>query len=472
MKCEIVVKSTKVPETIQRSLALIRDKFPLIFSVVQEVAKEGGRAFLVGGVVRDIVMEREFHDIDIEVHGLSLEKLERILKKFGHVRTVGKAFGVLRIDGQDIDWSIPRSDSKGRFPQVTFDETMSLADACRRRDLTMNAMLIDLATGALEDPFHGLEDLKAGLLRAPDPAFFVEDPLRFYRIMQFIGRFEMMPDAALNDVCRTMNLSAVSKERIYQEFEKLFLKSKRPSLAFKWLDEIGRLKELLPELYATKGVPQNAVYHPEGDVFEHSMQAVDGAAQGLYETDDERLVMVLAALCHDFGKVETTKLVDGVLRSYGHDIAGVPLADDFLGRVSGKTFLRKPVARLIRYHMVPVSMVKNNAGPAAYKKLARNLFPISIRKLAQLAVFDKSARNPEKGKPLPDCPEPLLEQFFLNAERYGVLDCPELPLLTGKDFAGEIPEGPELGALLDRAYELQLDRGITFKDELKKLVKR
>ncbi len=471
MKHEIVAKSTKVPETIQRSLALIRQQFPLIVKVVEEVSKEGGRAFLVGGAVRDILMGRAFHDIDIEIHGISLPKLERILGQFGHVRTVGKAFGVLRIDGQDIDWSIPRSDSKGRFPRVTLDEHMPLADACRRRDLTMNAMLIDLATGSLEDPFHGLEDLKAGVLRAPDPAFFVEDPLRFYRVMQFIGRFEMMPDIALSDVCKTMDLSAVSKERIYQEFEKLFLASQRPSLAFKWLNHIGRLEELLPELYATKGVPQNPEYHPEGDVFEHSMQAVDGAAQVLYSTDDERLVMVLAALCHDFGKVETTKLVEGVLRSYGHEIAGVPLADDFLSRVSGKTFLKKPVTRLIRYHMVPVSMVKNNAGPGAYKKLARNLFPISIRKLAQLAIFDKSARNPEKGKPLADCPEPLIEQFFLNAQRFGVLDQPELPLLTGKDFAGEIPEGPALGALLDRAYELQLEKGITSKDELKELVR-
>lgn len=465
------MKFTKVPETIQRSLGLIREMVPLIFSVTDAVRSEGGRTFLVGGAVRDIVLGIASQDIDIEVHGISLAGLEKILRRFGIVRTVGKAFGVLRIDGYDVDWSIPRSDSKGRFPQVTFDEHMSLVDACRRRDLTMNAMLIDLATGELEDPFHGLQDLEVGVLRAPDPTFFVEDPLRFYRVMQFIGRFEMVPNQELSDLCKTMDLSGVSKERIFQEFEKLFLQSKKPSLAFKWLDVIGRLEELLPELYATKGVLQNPEYHPEGDVFEHSMQAIDGAAQAVYETDDERLVMVLAALCHDFGKVETTKLVDGVLRSYGHDIAGVPLADDFLGRVSGKTFLRKPVTRLIRYHMVPVSMVKNNAGPGAYKKLARNLFPVSIRKLVQLAVFDKSARNPERGKPLADCPEPLLEQFFLNAERYGVLDQPELPLLTGKDFAGEVPEGPALGVLLDRAYELQLEKSISSKEELKKLVK-
>jgi len=464
------VESTKVRDTIQKALSLMCEQFPLIFTVAREMQCIGGRVFLVGGVVRDILLGLPPKDLDLEVHAVTLADLEATLGKHGHVRTVGKAFGVLRIDGYDVDWSIPRRDSQGRFPEVSFDPHMSLSDACRRRDLTMNAMLIDVLTGQLEDPFNGLRDLDQRILRAPDAELFVEDPLRFYRVMQFVGRFEMVPDVQLDGLCKSMDISGVSKERIYQEFEKLFLKSRRPSLAFKWLDSIGKLESLLPELYATKGVPQNPVYHPEGDVFEHSMQAIDGAAQAQYETEEERLVMVLAALCHDFGKVETTRLVEGVLRSYGHDIAGVPLADEFLGRVSGKTFLRKSVARLILYHMMPVAMVKNNAGAAAYKRLARNLMPMTMRKLAQLAIFDKSARNPERGRPLTDCPEPLIDEFRAQADRYGVLDLPELPLLTGKDFAGEVPEGPELGALLQRAYDLQLERGISDKNELKRLV--
>ena len=474
------MKCTKVQQTIQRSLSSISKNFPCLSSVVADLHNCGARIFLVGGAVRDMFFSQQPKDynykdlgpkdLDIEVHAVSLEVLETVLKKYGHVRTVGKAFGVLRIDGIEIDWSLPRTDSQGRKPEVAIDPHMSLIDACRRRDLTMNAMMIDLVTEECIDPFNGYEDLQKKILRAPDPTLFIEDPLRFYRVMQFIGRFEMVPDQELSNLCATMDSSKVSKERIFQEFEKLFLKSKKPSLALQWLDDIGRLQTLLPELYATKGTSQNPEYHPEGDVFEHSKQAVDGAAAAQYASDEERLIMVLAALCHDLGKVKTTRMIDGVLRSHGHDIAGVPLADTLLDRLSDKTFLKKPILRLVRHHMMPVSMVKNNAGACAYKTLARNLSPTSLRCLFQLAIFDKSARNPERGKPLLECPEPLLDVFFENAEKYGVIDAPEVPVLTGKDFLDEIPEGPELGMLLQRAYDLQLESGICDKDELKKLV--
>ncbi len=464
------MKCTKVQDTIQRSLSSIDEKFPYLSSVVTDLRVYGARVFLVGGAVRDILLLQEPKDLDIEVHAVSIQDLEVVLKKYGHVRTVGKVFGVLRIDGIDIDWSLPRKDSHGRKPEVTVDPSMSLIDACRRRDLTMNAMMIDLATGELEDPCNGYEDLQKKMLRTPDPLLFVEDPLRFYRVMQFIGRFEMMPDQQLSDLCATMDISDVSKERIVQEFEKLFLKSKKPSLAFQWLDDIGRLQSLLPELYATKGTMQHPGFHPEGDVFEHTKQAVDGAAMAQYATDNERLLMVLAALCHDLGKTETTRMMDGILRSHGHDIAGVPLADRLFDRLSDKMFLKKPMLRLVRYHMVPVSMVKNNAKGGAYKILARNLVPTTLRHLFQLAIFDKSARNPERGKPLSECPEPLLDQFFVQAQKHGVLDGPEAPVLTGKDVLDVLPEGPELGVLLQQAYDLQLERGISDKNELKKLV--
>lgn len=464
------MKCTKVQDTIQRSLSSIRTKFSFLSSLVSDLRERGGRVFLVGGAVRDILLLLQPKDLDIEVHGVSLKDLEAVLKKYGHVRTVGKAFGVLRIDSVDIDWSIPRSDSSGRHPEVILDPHMSLVDACRRRDLTMNAMMIDLATGELEDPFNGYDDIQKKILRTPDPVLFVEDPLRFYRVMQFIGRFEMMPDQQLSAVCAIMDISYVSKERIFQEFEKLFLKSKNLSLALQWLDDIGRLELLLPELYATKGVMQHAGYHPEGDVWEHTKQAVDGAAQAQYESDEKRLIMVLAALCHDLGKVETTRMIDGVLRSHGHDIAGVPLADNLLDRLSGKTFLKKPILRLVRYHMTPVALVKNNAKAGAYKRLARNLFPVTLRELYRLAIFDKSARNPELGKPLTNCPEPLVDVFLEQAKKYGVLDGPEAPVLKGEDFAGIVTEGPQLGVLLQEAYDLQLETGTRDKNKLKEML--
>lgn len=465
------MKCTKVHETIQKSLIEIRRRFCLLEKIITELQHVHATPFLVGGAVRDIFLKREIKDIDIEVHGITPDQLEKVLKKKGVVRTVGKAFGVFKIDGLDVDWSIPRSDLAGRFPEVIFSEKMSIEDACRRRDLTMNAMMINLITGELHDPFNGLQDLYDKVMRVPDPVLFVQDPLRFYRVMQFIGRFDMVPDKQLDELCATMDINDISQERIFDEFEKLFLQSYKPSLAFTWLDKIGRLEKLLPELYATKGVMQHHAFHPEGDVFEHTMQAVDGAAQLTYHTTDERLIMMFAALCHDLGKVVASRVIDGIIRSHGHDIAGVPLAEALLDRLTAKSRFKKPVLRLVRYHMTPVALVKNNAGPGAYKRLAYNLRPeVSLRTLSQLATIDKSARNPERGNPLALCPEPLIETFFNNAALHGVLDAPEKAVLTGNDFVGEVSEGPLLGKLLREAYEIQINESITDKNELKKRV--
>ena len=125
---------------------------------------------------------------------------------------------------------------------MIIDPHMNFADAFKRRDLTINAMGIDLKTFELIDPWHGLEDLKKGILRAPDAKLFIEDPLRLFRVMQFIGRFQMNPDKQLNEICAKMSLAGISTERIEAEFDKLFLKSKRPSLGIRWLQEIGRLQ--------------------------------------------------------------------------------------------------------------------------------------------------------------------------------------------------------------------------------------
>ena len=205
-------------------------KFPHVMQIIQEINAAGGRALLVGGAVRDLLLGLSPKDIDIEVHGLKIDQFQKILEKFGRVSLVGKSFGVLRLNGLDVDWSVPRKDSKGRKPKVVIDSNMSLEEAFRRRDLTVNAMGIDLITHELIDPFGGMSDLKAKQLRVTDKKLFVEDPLRFFRVMQFIGRFEMEPDAELNKICKKMDLSKISRERIEEEFNKLFLRSGSPTL--------------------------------------------------------------------------------------------------------------------------------------------------------------------------------------------------------------------------------------------------
>ncbi len=465
------MQSTKVAQLVQKTRETIFSKHPAIAPIVDALHVQNARVLLVGGAVRDALLQKPLEDIDIEVHGLGLAALEKVLKKFGHVRLVGKVYGVLKIDGIPADWSLPRADTAGRKPTVTLDPHMNMADAFRRRDLTINAMGIDLATGELIDPFNGVHDLQKNLLRTPDAHFFVQDPLRFYRVMQFIGRFNMHPDAELSALCTNMDLAGVAQERISKEFEKLFLKSEQPSLGIRWLATIGRLKEIAPEVAALQHVSQWLEYHPEGDVFEHTMQAVDAAASYTYETVEKKLTLVFAALAHDLGKPATTQFVDGRIRSLGHDVAGVKPASSLLKRLCPTQHIQDAVLKLVRHHMTPIALVKNNSSAAAYKRLASKLAPeCTMYDLYMLCKADKSARNPEKHRPLAVCPEPLVEEFFTRAQQYGVAYGPEKPLLTGADFLDVCAPGPALGKLVQAAYELQIEQSLHDKKKVKEMV--
>ena len=442
----------------------------IIKNIVEDISKNGGRALLVGGAVRDTLLGLPIKDLDIEVHGITIDELQAILSKFAQVSLVGKAFGVLRLHGLDIDWSLPRADSSGRHPHVIIDPNMSIADAFKRRDLTINAMGIDLKTNELIDPWGGQEDLKKGILRAPDVQLFVEDPLRLFRVMQFIGRFGMKPDKELNQICATMSLKGISVERIEAEFDKLLLKSKRPSLGIRWLLEIGRLHEIFPELAVTIGVQQEPEWHPEGDVFEHTMQSIDAATALSYESDQEKLIALYATLCHDLGKVTTTEKIDGRIRSLGHEDAGVPLAKSMLKRLTRRVELIEAVAKIVKYHMAPGQFPKNNAKLPAYKRLAQKLAPeVSLNLLAKVSLADKRGRNPQSSLPLTiDIPE--IKEFLTNAHDAHVIHKPEEPVLHGRDLMGIMQPGPQMGILLKRAYEIQIDEGIKDKKELLKRI--
>jgi tRNA nucleotidyltransferase (CCA-adding enzyme) len=383
---------------------------------------------------------------------------------------VGKSFGVFRIAGLDVDFSLPRTDSEGRKPVVTSDPHLSFADAFRRRDLTINAMGIDLATFELIDPWGGLDDLRNKILRAPDAHFFVQDPLRFFRVMQFIGRLEFQPDATLDDVCRGMDVSAVSIERIEGEIEKLLLLARRPSLGFRWLKTIGRLHDIFPELFATIDIPQRADYHPEGDVFEHSMQALDAAARSHEGSDHDKLVMRYAALCHDLGKVSTTRLIDGVYRALEHAQAGVKPTKALLHRITGKKEYIAAVAKLVYHHMDPSCFITNGAKAAAYKRLALKLAPeTTLEQLCALSIADRQGRNGAGHEPLHEHVA-MTEQFRTKAHASNVLYQPIVPLLHGKDIAHLVAAGPAMGAMLKKAYEIQIEEGVTDKDLLLKRI--
>lgn len=469
----------------------VYQKYPELKTIITQLTSiTGVRVLLVGGAVRDILLgELELKDLDLEVYGLTVAQLEIELSKFGTVMLVGQAFGVLRLSHLNIDWSLPRSDSAGRKPVVQVDPNLSLQAAFRRRDLTINAMGLDLVTGELIDLYHGQQDLKNKILRAVDSELFSEDPLRFFRVMSFIGRFEFQPDLVLNNLCKTMDLTKISRERIEQEFQKLFLKSQRPSLGIRWLQELDRLKDILPELYHAVGVPQNIKWHPEGDVFEHSMQALDAVIREFHDGNSTspsaisdqvqkllkslkcdlvqlRILLCWAAICHDLGKAVTTKLIDGLYRSFGHEIAGVELSKKLLKRVTEQKDLLKTVPKLVLYHMRPGQYITQKVRASTYKKLALQLAPdANLLLLAQLARADRAGRNGDGSHlPLKVVDQTILD-FITRARALNIILVPELPILTGQDLLALnlVTAGPELGKFLARAYDIQISQGITDK---------
>ena len=254
---------------------------PRCVEVAKAVRDAGGRALVVGGWVRDHLLGVRSKDVDIEVFGLGVERLEALLSCFGRVHAVGRAFGVLRVGGIDVDFSLPRRDSK-RGPghrgfDVVPDPSLEFAEAARRRDLTVNSIGIDPLTGEVLDPHGGRRDLERRVLRATDPARFPEDPLRGLRVAQLAARLEMAPDEELVVLCRALDLSELSGERVFDELAKLLLRAAKPSIGFRFLEDTDLLR-FFPELDALRGVPQDPEWHPEGDVWVHTLMVLDVAA--------------------------------------------------------------------------------------------------------------------------------------------------------------------------------------------------
>ncbi len=465
-------------------------------SIIVTIDAAGGVPYLVGGCVRDLVLKRELKDFDIEVHQLTLEQLQKILECFGHVRLVGKKFGVLRIDSFDADWSLPRRDSKGRKPVVEIDPTMTIQDACRRRDVRMNAMALDLREplklsqktddceqqmlSLIIDSYGGLEDIKNKRMRAVDSDLFVEDPLRFFRVMQFVGRFEMEPDQELNQICKKMELYdtvldvPLALERICEEFKKLLLKSSRPSLGFEWLNKINRLEEVLPELGQLIGIQQRPDYHPEGDVFVHTMQALNFASQyqdyqdGIWgDAAREKYIILLGIICHDLGKAVTTA---PDLTAHGHAESGVPLAKKLLKCMTNDHEIIAMICDLVQYHLHPFSFLREGAGARSYRRLALKIkHPLTMRQLGLVALFDAQGRCGNGSDPRLEAQEHF-EQFMQHAEKASVATGPEQPVLLGRHLFGLIEPGPRMGELLKKAYEIQIEEGIKDVELLKQRI--
>jgi tRNA nucleotidyltransferase (CCA-adding enzyme) len=432
--------------------------------VLEDIAKESGTSYLVGGAVIDHLQGREMKDWDIEVHGLPPSKLSDLVGKYANVSTVGQSFGVLkaRIDGVDYDFSIPRKENSIGVGHKDFEvelaSDLTPKEAAYRRDLTMNAMFLDLKDGIIVDPYNGLKDLEQGVLRHTGDQF-AEDPLRVLRIMQLLPRKGKSVAPETIELCASMQDQFVHlpKERVINEWDKLLLKSNKPSPGLDFLIDSGWMQHF-PELEVLQYTEQNPDWHPEGNVYNHTKMIIDNAAQLKHNLPKEwQRGFMYGTLLHDVGKAVTT---DEELRSLGHDEAGVEIARRFLERMTNERELKQQTEKIVKYHMRPHSLHSSNAGEGAYRRLHNNI-PLNV--IAYVSRADGSARA---GRSLDD-PNPTSQACLDKFEVYG--NTPEKipPVLMGRHLIerGHAP-GPQMGKVLKQAYNIQIDEGITSPQEL------
>ena len=425
----------------------------------------GGRALVVGGWVRDRLMGLESKDLDIEVFGLGSDALKSLLQTIGPVNTVGESFTVYKVAGLDV--SLPRRESKaGRGHRgfvVEGDPRLSIKEAARRRDLTINAISWDPLTDEYVDPFHGRNDMARRLLRAVDVSTFGDDSLRVLRAIQFAARFEFAIDQPTKDICRRIPLDDLPAERIWGEIEKLLLRARRPSIGFALALELGVVERIFPELDSLVGCPQEPEWHPERDVWVHTLLVIDQARMRIDDLPyPQQVVVMLGAVCHDLGKPPTTAFIDGRIRSLNHEEEGVVPAIAMLDRLNIHTLqgydVRREVLGIVAHHLKPGMFYKAQppVSDGAFRRLAQK---VNLDLLARVARADCEGRGGGF-----DCS--AMDWFTARARELGVEHAPPDPLVKGRHLLalGASP-GPAIGEVLRDVYERQLEGTVaTFDD--------
>jgi tRNA nucleotidyltransferase (CCA-adding enzyme) len=434
-------------------------------AIARAVNAAGGRALIVGGWVRDRLLGIDSKDIDIEVFGIGADALKALLASFGDVNTVGESFTVYKV--ADLDVSLPRRESKiGRGHKafaVTGEPALSIDEAARRRDFTINAISWDPLTDAYLDPYHGRQDLDRRLLRAVDPHTFGEDSLRVLRAIQFAARFEFAIDPGTRALCERIELDDLPSERIWGEIEKLLLKARRPSIGFALALELGVVARLFPEMLGLVGCPQEPEWHPEGDVWIHTLLVIDEARKRIDDLPHpQQVAVMLGAVCHDLGKPPTTAVIDGRIRSLEHEEEGVKPSIALLDRLNVHTMqgfdVRGQVLGIVANHLKPGMFYKSEpkAGDGAFRRLAQK---VDLELLARVAKSDCEGRGGGF-----DCS--AMDWFVVRARELGVEHAAPRPLVLGRHLLQlGVKPGPSIGQVLRDVYERQLDGSVTTFDD-------
>lgn len=472
-------------------------EFPLprpIMEICDNVNLLGGRVLMVGGAVRDMILGLCPKDLDFEVYGVPSNIVHQLLGGWGPVDITGRAFEVFKLHLKEtklpVDFSSPRRESKTGPRHQDFsiegDPMMSICEAAERRDLTINSLAWDPLTGIVYDCFGGKQDLEQGVLRVTSEKTFVEDPLRVLRLMQFATRFNFEIEPATKWLCQCLveaeELESLSLERIGEEFSKMMSRGREISRGLEFVRRIGALDRLWPELAAMTRTPQEYSCHPEGIVWEHTLQAVDAAAQiaereGFPER--KRQILTSSALLHDSGKAETTYLNEaGVLVSPGHNLASIPLASAFLKRQYYSRSKIVEILTLIREHLHPPIYYREEIERGknmnrALRRLADRLGRgrTNTKMLGFLVEADLRGRNPNPGQPMNKTETPGYLKFedWFNAkiEENRIAQAPLPPLIKGGEVVGAlgIEGGIWIGVVLRAIREEQLNGQITSRQQ-------
>lgn len=435
--------------------------------LAEKVNTKSGRAYFVGGYVRDKFLQDNKYDsnadIDIEVHCIEESDLVDILESIGPYSKIGRFFPVYKFLGYNIDIALPRSEKKtGDKHQdfsVNIDPYMGTYKACERRDFTINAIMEDILTGEFIDPFNGISDIKNKIIRHINTDKFGEDPLRVLRAAMFAARFSFDIDIETINLSKEIDLSNLSKERVFVELEKALLMSKRPSIFFERLGEMNHVNYWFPEIEKLKGVEQSEEHHLEGDVYRHTMMVLDEAAN-LKEKSDFPLSFLLASLCHDFGKIVATETINRKVHAYKHEIKGLPLVKDFVKRLTKNKKILKYVLNMTELHMKPNIMAKDKSKIKSTNKMFYE--SISPNDLILLAIADNKASLSIYEKEDPS--------NFLY-ERYEIFKTyMEKDYVKGKDLINlGIKEGQVFNELLSLSLKHRL-AGIEKKESLKQIL--
>ncbi|MCK5834727.1 MAG: CCA tRNA nucleotidyltransferase [Lentisphaeria bacterium] len=425
--------------------------------VVKQLHQAGYEAYFVGGCVRDALLGIDSKDIDITTSA----KPKQIVSLFKRTIPVGEAFGVITVVLDDFAFEVAtfRAESdytNGRHPNVV--HFANAKEDAIRRDFTINALFYNPVTEEIVDFSTGLADLADKRLRTIGSAQerFNEDYLRMLRAVRFSAKLNFTPDAELIAAIKTHadHIIKISSERIFAELSGILI-SGRVDFAFELMSETGLLAHILPEVEALRGCPQNPFYHPEGDVWNHTMAAIKQLSKNCTTS------LAWGILLHDIGKPKSLAFKpDGSPTSHGHELAGAKIANQILIRLRAPNQLIKLVDSHIRCHMKfhSVQMMKEStlrkfvAEPDFEEKLALHKID-SLAGAGRLENYQFTA------------------DYLLPLQKTGSLELPK-PLITGKELkALGLKPGKEFGNLLKSIQTLQLDGKINSTEEAMDWVK-